>query len=417
VAIQTGARIAYLRKQLKLRQEDVAKKVSVGRTFIVDLEAGKKAIAKELIPSLASALKVTKRYLQSAEGNEKISNNLEKVYHSLLDERFEKVLAFEQLQSSIDNLQQEMSARLLLATAYYLGRDKENAEKLEKDYLDFFLARIKVEDSPAHFQKFYYLYLYQKSLFEGDFNQSLNACDILMGISSDAEKNIFWLKKVDLYIKQGDYSTAFGILEKAFSLIGKESESPLLAKAFIYQSAIYAHLKMYDFCLENLDTLEKNIEKNGLSEHRIVLAHQRGYIYSQKNHRDKAFSYYEEALNYPTTPERKFVLSVSLITLAIKMADTDKAKEHLANTRQLNLTEYEKMVLSSCEAEIFLCEKDEEAFLKMKKTVLKYFETNRCIRDLVHNYSVLSTYYLERNQIKKALYYLQKKEDLSHEKI
>lgn len=412
-----GLRYKYLRKLEGFTQDELATKILLSRQFYGGVERGKSMLHEDSLPFLATALSMPAKYLRGGEEDGQVHATLQLCFRLLLEDKLEDIFKHTVLETPIDNLGQEVMARLLLATAHYAQRNLDEAEKLERDYLSHFLPSIVVEEMPDYFQSIFYFFEYQRAFYHGHFQKSLECSNLLEALAeTKSDLTLILLKKVGASIKQGNYTQADAILRKAFKLIDEKSKPSILIQAYIYNSAIFGHFQMYDGCLEILERIENAIEEPSLEKYRIVVAQQRGYIYSKKNKLDEALAYYEEALSYHSTIERQVGLHVSFITITLKLNDTAKSREYLSKARQLELTEYEKAVLFSCESEIHLIEGDEEAFLKMKKMAMKYFEENRSWRDLEYNYSFMFNYFKSKNNHKKAAEFAGKKENLKHEK-
>lgn len=60
---QLGMRIAYLRKQKKWTQEDLAFYAQVNKNYISDLENGRKNPSVEILSRIAEALSITMEFL------------------------------------------------------------------------------------------------------------------------------------------------------------------------------------------------------------------------------------------------------------------------------------------------------------------------------------------------------------------
>lgn len=411
-----GLRYRYLREKAGLTQEVVANELFLSRTYYGKIESGKANPIESIVEKLKVILNTSKEYLENHSPNQELSLQLNRIFQSLLEDKPEIVLEQNILSFPITNLFQEVSARLLLVAAYYAQRNFDEAEVIENEYLSFFLPKIKLKKLPLDFQNIYQLYVYHKSSFHGEYPTSLDACNFLCNATNQNIKQIFYFKKVDVYLSQGNYSQAATSLEKAFKLIGKESGSHLLAQGYVYQSAIYIYFKMYDFCLEYLDSLEDNIEANGLNEHRVALAQHRGFIYSEKRDFPKALKFYEKALILPSTTKRRITLYNCLVHISLETKDYIKAQNYIHSAQKLDLSEYDKIVFSSYEAEISLVEGDEKKFMKSKLLAIKYFEENKCFINLEHDYSILSDYYLRKKNTRQAFIYLKKKENLTYEK-
>lgn len=56
---KVGLRIRYLRKELSLSQEALALKADVDRTYVTDLEAGRRNVSLEILERLVIALEVS----------------------------------------------------------------------------------------------------------------------------------------------------------------------------------------------------------------------------------------------------------------------------------------------------------------------------------------------------------------------
>jgi transcriptional regulator with XRE-family HTH domain len=59
IKLKVGQRIKELRKELKLSQEKLAYEAEVDRTYVTDVENGRRNVSLEILERLIGALKVT----------------------------------------------------------------------------------------------------------------------------------------------------------------------------------------------------------------------------------------------------------------------------------------------------------------------------------------------------------------------
>ncbi len=59
IKLKVGQRIRYLRKSLKLSQEALANEAEVDRTYVTDVENGRRNVSLEILERLIKALEVS----------------------------------------------------------------------------------------------------------------------------------------------------------------------------------------------------------------------------------------------------------------------------------------------------------------------------------------------------------------------
>jgi len=408
-------RIKYLRERAGLSQERLAKKIHLSRQTIGFIEANKEKVSKENVELIANYFEVPLDYLYpKGSGDKYLSELLKEIVQSLLNNDLEKALQqSKKIEESIINPTQELSASLVLGALFYKERNLEAVKKVER-FLSMFLDESKINEQSKEIQKHYYLYSFYKYGFEGNLQKCLEIGEILLTFSDDeVYRSQINLELVSIYLDLGTYDVALRLINEIIEIIKKYNNALLLSQAYIKLSRTYGKIQSYDKCLETLLLLENLTENHNLVSNKMVIAQHRGYIYSQKRDWEKSLCYYEEAFDYPKSPEREVAILNSLLYASLKSEDKSKAEKYLKLAQNHSLTPKEAAIFLSYKGELHLLNGETNLYIKCQEKAISYFKANNYISNLEYIYTLLAKYYHKIGQYKQASYYFYEREMLN----
>ena len=418
--------IGYRIKQLRLRdgftQQTLASKLHISRPYLANLENGNKLISNDLRISLANIFKITPNYIENGPICMLLKNDLELFFDALLNNDIKKAKTFLTLNEKIVfYVEQEIEMQLLLCTYYYKARNFTKTEEIETKFLNIFLENLELSNSfleNFNLQKYYYLYLGEKLYSINDYNGSLISLNLLTQlIDNNLYLGKIYLKIVNNYIKQYNYSKALFYVNTAIDFLKTSSNKQLLSNSYLRLSAIYIHLKFYEEALEALSiatTINKDFD---LKENESLVLQHKGFIYSRKGDFLQAINYHEDALQNSMTDDIRFFSLNSLINCHIKTKNFYQAQKYILSAYKFPLKEFEKIIIISYEGEILLNQGEERLGLKKQKIAIDYFIKHNNLSNLDYVYGLLANYFSKKNNHKTANKYYKLQEELKNVQI
>jgi len=411
-------RMIALRLLEGLTQEKLAEKMGLSRSHIANFERGGYMPSKISILDYCFFFDVSEDYFKESNPSQKDRELLNRIFKFLLHEEIkdrESIPEF--FQNHVCNALQEYVFYLLKSTYFYAKREIEEAKKIEENYLKLFQFDLNSAEYDSFTRKCQLFYQAEKSYCMGSYNDAIEHWEAILLLEDIPNDKIrASLKMIACYYRNQDYVKVYRFAKIVITELETMEEPILLAKAYSLLSASYGQLNMFEEELAVLDKLEVLIEHYQLSNEKIVLYNNRGYVYSNCNRLSDALINYQKALHCATTPERYISALISNIHCLIALGQYTIASEYINEMQSRKLSEREKMIALSYEAELLLYKGDEKESWKKQKIALEYFLENDRLHNVSYIYSQLARYFLEKKAFKKAAIYMERKEDIIHEK-
>jgi len=411
-------RMTVLRLREGLTQKELAQKIGLSRPHIGNFEIGQYEPSEDVIQDYCQFFQVPAEYFKDCPSCTKRAAFLKRLFHHLLHEEISECdRLMVSCRNSFLNLEQEISMYILKSAYHYAKRESGEAQKIEEFFVTAFQIGNNVDDLSVLSKKYWLLYQAEKSYYFGNYDEAIlhwNALSLLVVEPDDTIRISF--RRIACHFRKQDYVKVYSLTKLLVSELETLKRPNLLAKAYALLSSAYGQLNMFQESLAVLDKLEAHIDCYELTSEKIILYGNRGYIYSSCGQLSEALVNYQKTLTYANTPERLANAYNSNISILIDLGQYEIALIYVKEMQSLNLSEREKMVALSYEAEILLYQGYEKESWKMQKTALDYFIENNLPHNASYIYSQLAAYYLEKKMFKKAAIYMQRKEDITREK-
>jgi len=415
LTFKIAKRIIYLRKEIKLSQAALAKKIYLSQSQVARLENGKSPLAESIIENLAKTFHVPEHYFHICSKSTENDAVLENAFVRLL---YNDIKTVQQLfeQKPFDyEISQEVKFRLLQVIYFYKKNEFDKGQCISDNYIPLF---IKTEDDAKECStllKFYYLYMVELNFKENKLDICHQYYQLLLNIVTDKYHQArLHLLMAQASVRNAMLSRSLTEINHTISLLESLDSDFLLSSAYLTKSAIFIRLALYDEALRILEKSEAFNKKINNIDIQASIFQNRASIYTKQKKYEKAMKSYVEAYELVTNSHNQSILLISLIICNNKLKNSSNALKWIKILKAKNLREHERMILRSLECEMKL---NEQVFdTSQINVVLNYFEEHNSYVDLKYIYSYLADYYFKQNIHKKAAVYYDKRERLEDEK-
>jgi len=410
-----GKRITYLRNQHNLSQQILADFTFNSRGKISKIEVGSSELTLDLAQDLSNVFNVPKEYFISSRYKDEVANLSDRLFGLIImDKESDLPMLLEKIYDL--PLEQELELELLRAAWWIKKGEIETIRPIIENFLALFVDESNLEQFSQRQKIFFYMYAYERFYDENNLKEAYRCCiELLNLVESKTYRGSLLMKISKLSHNSHNYGQAFLEIEKALEALIEVNEPYHLARSYLIRSATCINLKLYDEANLSLNKLFSLATEHDIRDFIALTYQHRGYILTQSNKFSQAALHYKKALEYVEKKEALGQILNSLIKAEIKCQNYAMAKERIKEARKIFIREYEQIILTSYEAEIYLYEgKLKEHKYRLKKSI-SYFEKNKHLNDMEYVYGYLAVYHAEKGHYKEASNYFLKREGLRYE--
>jgi len=409
-----GRRLAFLRMKAKISQDSLSEKLYLYRSEISKIEHGKRKISKSIANSLEKIFFLDASFFLTEEIDEKLVEIIEKFSHLIFIGRLDEAKKLVHLLSRpIKCFQQEVEVKILLSAYYYKTHLYSSAIVFEEEFLNSVLNGIQVKNFSLDLQKYHYLYLSGKYLYQANYEELVkNYITFLPTVSNEKEKLSIELNLVYAYVLLNKTETAFLQIQTVIYQLKQLNDVHLLAQGYSYLYLVYKRLNLIESALATLDILEDFSLEHKLYERLAMTYQNKGMIYSELYDYRKSLIYHKKSLDFVKSHHRQGLLLISIIKNHLLLEEIYEAKSYLAFTKNIEFTEDEKMTITFFKGQIAYYDGSEMPYNEFVAQSIDYFQKNNSTRELAYIYDYLRKIYAQNKNFEKAYYYYFKKDGL-----
>ena len=417
LTLYSGKKLAILRQNLKLSQNQLANHLHISRSYLSNLETTNNLLSESMVLTLSNFFNISPKFFENSREDPYISQYFTLFSNKLFKNDLEDLNdLIKILEAPIYNLNQEFNVNLLLASYYFKIHDYPKALAMRDKFLNYLFEDLDIDKLSNDSKKFYYFYLIEMNVYLSQFNEGFEASQQLNKLLTDKTEVIaLRLTQVYLQYKDNHFETAFLSIQELMTSLKTMENDSLLAEGYTYLSTICISFKLYNYAIESLEELELCANRNNFIERKAMSYQQRGYIYSKLKDYSNALIYHKKALELMENSHRKIPLIISIITNNICLKNYNEAKLYLACANDYPLSQYEKMILLAYKGELALYEGNIKFHKKYYEESLAYFLKHKYIHNLSYVFGYLANYYYQKNKYKKAAEFYKRKENLNYE--